>query len=69
MRHSRGNPSPTRASSFAQAIRDVSCERGFSLVSPQPFATRPPVASPPRVPTFLMAVPDAEISRTKSPFP
>jgi hypothetical protein len=25
--HSSGNSSPTRASSFAQAIRDVSCER------------------------------------------
>ena len=26
---SSGNSSPTRARSFAQAIRDVSCERGF----------------------------------------
>ena len=27
--HSGGNSSPTRAMSFAHAIRDVSCERGF----------------------------------------
>ena len=27
--HSSGNSSPTRAMSFAQAIREVSCERGF----------------------------------------
>jgi len=27
--HSSGNSSPTWASSFAHAIRDVSCERGF----------------------------------------
>ena len=27
--HSSGNSSPTRAISFAQAIRDVSCERSF----------------------------------------
>lgn len=27
--HSSGNSSPTRSMSFAQAIRDVSCERGF----------------------------------------
>ena len=27
--HASGNSSPTRAISFAQAIRDVSCERGF----------------------------------------
>jgi len=26
---SSGNSSPTRAISFVQAIRDVSCERGF----------------------------------------
>ena len=29
VRHASGNPSPTRAISFAQAIREVSCERGF----------------------------------------
>jgi hypothetical protein len=29
-RHSSGNSSPTRAMSFAHAIRDVSCERGFA---------------------------------------
>ena len=28
--HSRGNSSPTRAISFAQAIREVSCDRGFA---------------------------------------
>jgi hypothetical protein len=27
--HSSGNSSPTRAMSLAQAIREVSCERGF----------------------------------------
>jgi hypothetical protein len=27
--HSSGNSSPTRAISFAHAIREVSCERGF----------------------------------------
>ena len=27
--HSSGNSSPTRAISLAQAIREVSCERGF----------------------------------------
>ena len=29
--HSSGNSSPTRAVSFAQAIREVSCERGLSV--------------------------------------
>ena len=29
--HSSGNFSPTRAISFAPAIREVSCERGFSV--------------------------------------
>jgi molybdopterin biosynthesis enzyme MoaB len=33
--HSSGNSSPTRAMSFAQAIREVSCERGFAVVSEQ----------------------------------
>jgi hypothetical protein len=28
--HSGGNSSPTRAMSFAQAIREVSCDRGFA---------------------------------------
>jgi len=27
--HASGNSSPTRARSFAQAMREVSCERGF----------------------------------------
>jgi hypothetical protein len=27
--HASGNSSPTRAMSLAQAIREVSCERGF----------------------------------------
>jgi len=34
--HSSGNSSPNRAMSFAQAIRDVSCERGFCFASQQP---------------------------------
>jgi hypothetical protein len=34
--HSRGNASPTRAISFAHAIRDVSWERGFWFASQQP---------------------------------
>jgi hypothetical protein len=29
---SSGNSSPTRVSSFAQAVREVSCERGVPLV-------------------------------------
>jgi hypothetical protein len=28
--HSSGNSSPNRAISFARAIREVSCERGFA---------------------------------------
>jgi len=28
--HAKGNSSPTRAMSFAQAIREVSCDRGFA---------------------------------------
>ncbi len=39
--HSSGNSSPTRAISFAQAIRDVSCERGFCFASQQPSVSRP----------------------------
>ncbi len=35
--HSSGNSSPTRAMSFAQAIREVSCERGFLFESQQPL--------------------------------
>ena len=34
--HRSGNSSPTRDISFAQAIREVSCERGFAIVSQQP---------------------------------
>jgi hypothetical protein len=34
--HAKGNFSPTRAMSFAQAIRDVSWERGFCFASQQP---------------------------------
>jgi len=33
--HRSGNSSPTRDISFAQAIREVSCERGFAIVSQQ----------------------------------
>ena len=39
--HSSGNFSPTRAISFAQAIRDVSCERGLSTQPQQPVAACP----------------------------
>jgi Colicin D len=42
--HWRGNFSPTRAISLAQAIRDVSWERGFCFASQQPSEPRP---SPP----------------------
>jgi hypothetical protein len=28
--HSSGNSSPSRAMSFAQATREVSCDRGFA---------------------------------------
>jgi hypothetical protein len=41
--HSSGNSSPR---SFAQAIREVSCERGFAGVSQQPSAACPPTACP-----------------------
>jgi len=34
--HSSGNPSPTRAMSLAQAIREVSCERGCCFALQQP---------------------------------
>ena len=37
--HLSGNSSPTRAMSFAHAIRDVSCERGFSF---RPSTSWPP---------------------------
>ena len=57
--HSSGN-SPTRAISFAQAIRDVSCERGLSVAwfaSQQPSAACvlpacPPAAASRRLPTL-----------------
>ena len=57
--HSSGN-SPTRAISFAQAIRDVSCERGFRVAwfaSQQPSAACvlpacPPAAASRRLPTL-----------------
>ena len=45
--HAKGNSSPTRAMSFAQAIREVSCERGFSRVSQQPPVACPPPPCPP----------------------
>jgi hypothetical protein len=45
---------------FVQAIRDVSGEWGFGFASPQPpvawsSLACPPVAVPPRLPTFPMA--------------
>ena len=52
--HSSGNSSPTRAISFAQAIREVSCERGFWFASQHPPIVRhgaliseaPPLSEP-----------------------
>ncbi len=45
--HSSGNSSPTRAISFAQAILEASCERGFSRELQQPSAACPSPACPP----------------------
>ena len=42
----RKSHSPTRAISFAHALRDVSCEWGFARVSQQPAATGPSRACP-----------------------
>ena len=58
--HSSGNFSPTRAISLAQAIREVSCERGFWFASPQPPVACSSLACPPVVasrcfPTFPTA--------------
>ena len=55
--HSSGNFSPTRAISLAQAIREVSWERGFWFASPQPPVACSSLACPPVVasrcfPTF-----------------
>ena len=47
--HSSGNFSPTRAISLAQAIREVSCERGFWFASPQPPVACSSLACPPVV--------------------
>lgn len=44
--HASGNSSPTCAISFGQAMRDVSWERGFSLVSQQLSATCASTACP-----------------------
>ena len=52
--HSSGNSSPTRAISLAQAIREVSCERGFWFASQHPPVVRhgaliseaPPLSEP-----------------------
>jgi mRNA interferase HigB len=43
---SSGNSSPTRAISFAQAIRDESYDRGFACGVLQPSAACPPTACP-----------------------
>jgi len=53
---------PHRGMSFAQTIREVSCERGFARVSQQPSVTRalpscPLVAVSRRLPIFPMASP------------
>ena len=63
--HAKGNSSPTRAMSFAHAIREVSWEGGLShesqrspVVSPPavcPPNACPPVAASRRLPTFAMA--------------
>ncbi len=58
--HSSGNSSPTRAISLAQAIREVSWERGFWFASPQPpvawsSLAYPPVAASRCFPTFSTA--------------
>ncbi len=45
--HSSGNSSPTRAISLAQAIREVSWERGFWFASPQPPVAWSSLACPP----------------------
>ncbi len=55
--HSSGNSSPTLAMSLAQAIREVSWERGFWFASPQPpvawsSLACPPVAASRCFPTF-----------------
>jgi hypothetical protein len=60
--HSSGNSSPTRAMSLAQAIREVSRERGWSHESQRsplacspaacPLAACPSVAASRRLPTF-----------------
>ena len=47
--HSSGNFSPTRAISLAQAIREVSWERGFWFASPQPPVAWSSLACPPVV--------------------
>ena len=46
-RRAKGNSSPTRAISFAQAIRVVSWERRFSVDSQSPSAAYLPTACPP----------------------
>jgi len=56
--HSSGNSSPTRAISFAHAIREVSWERGVGCVPQQsslPAWACPPVAASRRLPTFPTA--------------
>jgi len=63
--HSSGNSSPTRAMSFAHAIREVSWEGGLSHESQQSAVASPRAACPPtacpsvaalrRLPTFPIA--------------
>jgi len=58
--HWRGNCSPTRAMSLAQAIREVSWERGFACVPQQspaacPASVCPPVGALSCFPTFPTA--------------
>ena len=43
--HSRGNSSPTRFISFAHAIREVSCERGFWFTLQEPCVACPRAAA------------------------
>jgi hypothetical protein len=63
--HAKGNSSPTRAMSFAHAIREVSWEGGLSHESQQSAVASPHAACPPtawpsvaashRLPTFPIA--------------
>ena len=73
--HSSGNFSPTRVISLAQAIREVSCERGFWFASPQPpvacsSLACPPVAASrcfPKFPTARCGIEGAPAAAKASP--